>query len=141
MTLGFGHIALIYGLTVVVFFVVDLFWLGFAAKGLYDRHIGDLLREQVNWTAAVLFYLIYIGGIQLFVLIPAIQDGHGLVRTAVLGGLLGFFAYSTFDLTSLALLKGWSVPIVVVDLVWGTFLTGSTAVATLWLVRAVFKIG
>lgn len=138
--MGFGHIALIYGVTVVVFFVIDLFWLGFAAKGLYDRYIGALLRDQVNWAAAVLFYLIYIGGIQLFVLTPAIQDGHSLLRTAVLGGLLGFFAYSTFDLTSLALIKGWSVPIVVLDILWGTVLTGSTSVVVLWLARAVLKI-
>ena len=70
----------VYGLTAGVFFMIDLFWLGAAAKGLYERHIGSLLRENVNWTAAILFYLMYIGGIQYFVLIPALQEGQGILQ-------------------------------------------------------------
>ena len=68
--------------------------------------MGNLMRENVNWFAAVLFYLIYVGGIQIFVLMPAIQADSGILRAALMGGLLGLFAYSTFDLTGLALLVG-----------------------------------
>jgi len=67
-----SNIILIYGLTAVVFFVIDLFWLGVAAKGLYEQYVGGLLRAQVNWAAALLFYAIYIGGIQLFVVMPVL---------------------------------------------------------------------
>ena len=119
-----GNIILIYLLTAGVFFIIDLFWLGVAAKGFYDRHLGGQLRDRVNWPAAVLFYLIYIGGIMIFVLIPAIQSDSSLMSTVILGGLLGMFAYSTFDLTSLALFKNWSVTVVVVDILWGIILTG-----------------
>ena len=125
----------VYGLTAGVFFMIDLFWLGAAAKGLYERHIGSLLRENVNWTAAILFYLMYIGGIQYFVLIPALQEGQGILQTAITGGLLGFFAYCTFDLTCLALIRNWSIFITVIDIVWGTLLTGFTSAITLWLAR------
>jgi uncharacterized membrane protein len=141
MKIGFGSILLVYGVTASVFFIIDLFWLGAAAKGFYDRYVGSLLRDQVNWTAAVIFYLIYIGGIQVFVLIPALEEGSGILRTAIMGGLLGLFAYSTFDLTSLALIRNWSVTVAVVDIAWGTVLTGSTAAIVLWLTRALFKIG
>lgn len=141
MKIGVGNLMLVYGLTGLVFFIIDLFWLGFAAKGFYDRHIGALLREQVNWVAAILFYALYIGGIQLFVLLPALQSGAGIMRTAVMGGLLGLFAYGTFDLTSLALIRKWSVTVTVVDMLWGTVLTGATAALTLWLSRGLFKIG
>jgi len=134
-------IPMVYGMTACVFFTIDLFWLGFAAKGLYQRYIGELLRAQVNWAAAVVFYAIYIGGIEVFVLIPALQDGAGIVRTAVMGGLLGFFAYSTFDLTCLALIRDWSVTIAVLDMLWGTVLTALTSVVVIWLVRTVVKIG
>jgi uncharacterized membrane protein len=130
----------LYGVTAGVFFAIDLLWLGVVAKGLYARHIGGLLRDQVNWIAAILFYAIYIGGIQLFVLIPALQAESSILRTAVMGGLLGFFAYATFDLTSLALIRNWTTTIVLIDLAWGTILTGSTAAAALWLARAVLKI-
>jgi uncharacterized membrane protein len=133
--IGITNYVLLYGLTVVIFFMIDLFWLGVAAKGLYARHIGGLLRENVNWAAAILFYLVYIDGIQFFVLYPALADGSGILKTAITGGLLGFFAYCTFDLTCLALLRNWSLFITVVDIMWGTFLTGTTAAATLWLIR------
>jgi len=141
MKITLFHILLIYGLTATVFFIIDLVWLGVAAKEFYAKHIGALLRDQVNWIAAIFFYAIYIGGIQLFVLFPALQDDWGIFRTALMGGLLGFFAYSTFDLTSLALIRGWSATVVVVDLVWGTFLTGTTAAVVVWLVRTFLKFG
>lgn len=140
MKIGFGQLLMLYGLTAGVFFLIDLFWLGAAAKGLYERHIGSLLRENVNWTAAILFYLIYIGGIQFFVLIPAVQEGHSIFKTAMIGGALGFFAYSTFDLTCLALIRNWSLFISIVDIIWGTLLTGFTSAVTLWLAR-LFSIG
>lgn len=142
MKLAFSHIVLAYGVTAIVFFIIDLTWLGYVAKGLYDRFIGDLLRDQVNWTAALIFYAIYIGGILLFAIIPALTCGSGgIIRAAILGALLGFFAYSTFDLTCLALIRGWSITITVVDILWGTVLTGSTATIALWIVRTLFKIG
>lgn len=140
MKLQLTTILLLYGTTAVVFFLIDLFWLGFAAKGLYEKTIGGFLKEQVNWTAAALFYAVYIGGIQLFVLIPALQDGSGVLRTAVMGGLLGFFAYATFDLTCLALFRDWPVSMTVLDMAWGTFLTGSTSAAVMWLARNVYGL-
>jgi uncharacterized membrane protein len=141
MSLGIGNIAVVYGLTAVVFFLIDLFWLGFVAKGLYDRYLGSFLRDQVNWTAALLFYAVYLAGILVFVVLPALEDGSSVLRAALLGGFLGFFAYCTFDLTSLALIRNWPLPISVVDIAWGTILTGSTSAAVVWVARSVIKIG
>lgn len=137
MKIGITDYLLLYGLTAAIFFMIDLLWLGVAAKGLYARHIGGFLRENVNWTAAIVFYLVYIGGIQLFVLYPALESGSGILKTAITGGLLGFLAYCTFDLTCLALFRNWSLFISIVDIIWGTFLTGFTAAATLWLARLI----
>lgn len=124
-----------YLVTAGVFFMIDLVWLGVVAKGFYARHVGGLLREGVNWAAAVLFYLIYIAGIQVFVLAPAMSAGAGILATAVKGGLLGFFAYATFDLTALALLRGWSVTVTLVDMLWGTVLTACTSALALFILR------
>ncbi|MCG6893591.1 MAG: DUF2177 family protein, partial [Desulfobacteraceae bacterium] len=66
------------------------------------------------------------------------QGGSGLVRTAVMGGLLGMFAYSTFDLTCLALFRNWPISITVIDIAWGTLLTGITSAAVLWIVRNIY---
>lgn len=140
MSLGIEKIFLLYGITAVVFFLVDLLWLGVVAKDLYARHFGALMRDQVNWTAALTFYAMYIGGIVLFVLVPALQSGWGIACAAAMGGLLGLFAYGTFDLTGLALFRGWPAAMAVVDMVWGTVLTGGTAGIALWLFRNVFKV-
>jgi uncharacterized membrane protein len=111
----------------VLFFVaIDFVWLGFVAPPLYQMTIGPLLRPEPNLIAAVLFYAIYVVGLVEFVVIPAGSDARS---RAVFGrgALLGVFAYATFDLTALAVLANWSVLITVVDLAWGSLLTGSVA--------------
>ncbi len=111
----------LYLLTVPVFFVVDLIWLGLVAKGFYRRHLDFILSPHVNWPAAITFYLIYIIGIIVFAVIPAI-DRESLSRALVWGGLYGFFTYATYDLTNMALIKGWPLKIVIVDILWGMIL-------------------
>ncbi len=114
--------------TAVVFLVIDLVWLGFVAAGFYERHLAHLLADRVRWGAAALFYLVYVAGIVVFAVLPGLGDGS-LMRAVALGGFLGFMAYATFDLTSLALFRDVPVTMVVVDLVWGTVLTASVAAA------------
>jgi len=129
----------IYGITTIVFFLIDLVWIGVAAQDFYAATIGGLLRDSVNWPAALMFYVIYIGGVVFFVLAPALKNGSGIRLTALKGGLLGLFAYGTFDLTALALLDGWPVIVTVVDMVWGTVLTAATAGGSLWMTRTFLK--
>ena len=112
----------------VVFFAIDLVWLGVVAQSFYQRQIGFLLADDIRWGAALLFYAIYIAGILVFAVLPGL-DVDSLPRTAALGAFLGFFAYATFDLTSLALFEGFPTRVVVVDMVWGTVLTASVASA------------
>ncbi len=109
-------------LTALVFFAIDLVWIGVVASQFYERHIGSLLAPQVRWLPAILFYLIYITGLLVFAVLPGLSAGS-LIRTVALGAFLGFFAYATFDLTCLALFKDFPVIVVVVDMVWGTFLS------------------
>lgn len=111
----------LYLLTIPVFFAIDLLWLGVIAKGLYQKNLAHLLSPEVNWPAAMAFYLMYIAGIILFAVKPAI-DGQSLAKAALWGALFGFFTYATYDLTNLATLKDWPLKIVVIDIAWGTFL-------------------
>ncbi len=109
----------------VVFFIIDLLWLGIFAKGLYQKYLGHLLGE-VNWTAAIIFYLIFISGILIFAVLPGIEKSSFL-HAVTYGVLFGFFTYATYDLTNLATLKDWPVTIVYIDIVWGMVLSGSVA--------------
>jgi uncharacterized membrane protein len=117
-----------YLLTTLVFFAIDMLWLGFIAKGMYNRHLGHLLSEQVNWAAAIIFYLLFIVGIFIFAILPAVEKESW--RHALLyGALFGFFTYATYDFTNLATLKNWPVQILIPDLIWGMVLTASVATA------------
>jgi uncharacterized membrane protein len=116
----------VYLITVPIFFIIDLVWLGIIAKGFYQKHLGYLMRPQVNWAAAILFYLLFIIGIILFAVRPALES-QSPMRALVNGALFGFFAYATYDFTNLATVKDWPVIVTVIDLVWGTVLCGAVA--------------
>lgn len=120
----------------VIFIVIDLIWLGYVGRGLYQKYIGHLLKKDVNWTAALLFYGLFVLGLTFFAVEPAISQG-GLIDALFLGGFFGLLMYATYDLTNLATLEGWSVPITVIDLIWGTFLgatvSGLTYVVAEWI--------
>ncbi|SDM00999.1 Uncharacterized membrane protein [Geoalkalibacter ferrihydriticus] len=111
----------LYLLTIPVFFVIDLLWLGVVAKNLYQKNLAHLLSPTVNWPAALLFYFIYIAGIILFAVRPALA-GQSLSQAALWGALFGFFTYATYDLTNLATLRDWPINVVIIDIAWGTLL-------------------
>jgi len=124
----------LYLLTALVFFIIDIIWLGVVAKGFYRRHLDFILSPDVNWLAAITFYLIYIVGIIVFAVIPAIDRGS-LMRAMVWGGLYGFFTYATYDLTNMATIKGWPLKIVIVDILWGMVLCAAVAMSSYGIAR------
>jgi uncharacterized membrane protein len=122
----------LYLLTLPVFFGIDMLWIGVLAKGFYRKNLGHLLRPDINWTAALIFYLLYIVGILIFATLPALEK-QSLRQAVVLGALFGLFAYATYDLSNLATLKDWPVKIVFVDILWGMVLTASVAAASFFI--------
>jgi uncharacterized membrane protein len=117
-----------YILTTLVFFAIDMAWLGFIAKDLYRKHLGGFLSDQVNWPAAIIFYLLFIVGIFVFVILPSLEK-NSFTNAILLGAFFGFITYATYDLTNLATLKNWPLSIVLIDLVWGAVLTASVSAA------------
>lgn len=124
----------LFALTIPVFFLIDMIWLGSLAKKFYGNNIGHLLSEKVNWKAALVFYFIYIIGILFYSVIPSLEDGNWQ-KALLLGSTFGFFTYATYDLTNLATLKNWSVKVVLVDIVWGMILCGSVAAASFQIAK------
>jgi uncharacterized membrane protein len=115
--------ALLYLITLGVFFLIDMVWLGVVAKNFYRKHLGYLMGPTVVWPAAILFYLLFIAGLVVFAVRPGLAAGAPL-KALLLGAFLGLVAYATYDLTNLATVKDWPLLITVVDLVWGTALGG-----------------
>lgn len=114
--------------TAVVFFALDYLWLTRIAIGFYREQIGSLMLASPNFAAAGVFYLFYVVGVVYFAVMPAVSAGS-LVTALINGALLGLLAYGTYDMTNLATLKGWSLPMSLVDMAWGAFLTATAAAA------------
>jgi uncharacterized membrane protein len=116
----------------VVFLILDALWLGVVARGFYREQFGDLMRPDVRWGAALLFYLLFIAAVLVFVVTPALDRGS-LVYAIGMGAFFGLVAYATYDLTNLAVLRGFSVTIAVVDMAWGAVVTAGTSAAAFLL--------
>ena len=127
----------LYCIAFPIFFALDMIWLGLVAKNFYTRQIGFLMKSHANWTAAILFYLLFLAGLVVFVVTPAVEEGSW-VRALLFGAFFGLITYATYDLTNLATLKDWPLVLTVVDLMWGTVLAGSVSVGTCLIAR---KIG
>jgi len=115
-----------YAAGAIVFFGLDLLWLGVIARNFYRDRLGHLVRDQPDLAVSGVFYVVYVGGIVLFAISPALQS-QSWATALVLGILLGVIAYGTYDMTNLATLRGWPVALSAVDLIWGSTLTGLSA--------------
>lgn len=122
--------------TLIVFFVIDLIWLGVVARSFYASQLGNLLRDNLNFAVAGGFYFAYVVGIVYFAVAPALADGSW-GRAAINGAILGLIAYGTYDMTNLATLRNWPVAMSIVDIAWGCLLTCVSAVSGYLLTRAV----
>jgi uncharacterized membrane protein len=115
-----------------VFFIIDMVWLVLVAKNFYQKQIGFLMRPDVNWAAAIIFYLLFIAGLVVFVISPAVEK-HSWTHALLFGALFGLITYATYDLTNLATLKDWPLIVTIVDLIWGTVLAASISVITYFI--------
>lgn len=122
----------LFAIALPVFFAIDMFWLGLVAKDFYRNQIGSLMKEEVNWTAAIVFYLIFIAGLIAFVIMPAMEKASWKYALQM-GAFFGFVCYATYDLTNLAVTKDWPVLVTLVDLVWGAVLAASVSVVTYFI--------
>jgi len=127
--MSWSQIAIAYPVAACVFLALDAVWLSVMASRLYKPAIGHLMAEQVNLPAAALFYVLYVAGIVVFAVLPALSERRPWLSALGLGALLGLLAYATYDLTNQATLKGWPWHITAVDLAWGAFVTGTAAAA------------
>lgn len=114
--------------TAAVFLALDFIWLSQVAVGFYRDMLAGHLAAKPDFLAASLFYVIYLCGIMYFAVVPAIARGT-LASALFSGGLFGFVAYATYDLTNMATLSDWPAIVTVVDLVWGTFVTAAASAA------------
>ena len=121
-----------YAYTFGLFISIDALWLGIIAKRLYQLQIGYIMPSTPTWIAVILFYFIYPIGLMIFSLQPSQGNSR---KAAMLGALFGFFTYATVELTNWAVIYKWPTPIVLIDIIWGTILSGAVCALTVWLYK------
>lgn len=119
----------LYLIALSVFIVIDMIWLGFVAKNFYIKQIGSFMKADVGWVPALVFYLLFVAGLIVFVVSPALKN-KDIMHAVVLGAFFGLVTYATYDLTNLATLKDWPLIVTIVDLIWGVVLSASVSSIT-----------
>lgn len=119
-------------ITSILFLIIDLIWLSFSVKYFYKPQLGSLLNEKPVMWAAVLFYLIYVVGLAIIILLPAIKQ-DSITQAFFTGIVFGIVAYGTYNFTNMATIRNWSPYVVLVDIIWGGFLTGTSSALGIYL--------
>lgn len=128
----------LYLISLPVFIVIDLLWVGVVAVNFYKEQIGHLMAPEIRWEAALVFYFIYLFGLVFFAVLPAIRKSS-LTQAVVYGALFGFVCYSTYDLTNFATLINWPFKVVYCDIIWGAFASGTVSIITYLIVKNFIK--
>ena len=119
----------IWAIAAIMMIAIDMIWLVWLGRGFYMQEIGDLLLDQPNLPAALAFYLLYSIGVVIIVIAPAIE-AQSVLKALFYGLLFGLVAYGTYDLTNLAVMKGFTTKIALIDMVWGGLITGVVSAVT-----------
>lgn len=120
---------LLWVVAAVLFLVIDMVWLLWLGRSIYVSEIGEILRQPPNFSAAAAFYVLYVSGLMVMVIWPAVQ-AQSVSQALIRGAILGLIAYGTYDLTNLAVMKGFTTRIAIIDMIWGTVLTASVSALT-----------
>lgn len=136
--MGTKNYLIAYSITLVSLLIVDGAWIALVMDKIYKSHVPHLLADSFTLWPAAIFYIIYAFGICYFVVFPSMTQGFSLTVFGS-GLLLGLLAYCAYDLTNHATLRDWPLFITVLDIAWGSFVTGLVALFTSWLMTVIVK--
>ncbi len=125
-----------YFVTLIAFLALDYFGLSYIVRPVFDKSIGAWLLDDFRILPALAFYAFFVFGVVWFVSAPALNDGKSLLWVFLTAAFLGALAYGTYEFSNFATLKDWTAQMVIVDLIWGTVLTGTAATIAVATARA-----
>ena len=124
-----------YFIAAVAMIVIDFIWLTVMMKPFYQKQIGHLMTSTPAMLPVILFYAIFILGLIVLIISPALSGNFSYLKLFLYGALFGLVAYGTYDLTNQATLKNWPVIVTIVDLIWGALLTGTVSIITKFIIK------
>ncbi len=119
----------LYLTSLVIFILIDMFWLGLIAKDFYNQQLNLLMKAKANLLAALIFYFVFMFGLVVFVIAPGVEK-KSVLDVVIYGALFGLVGYSTYDFSNLATLKNWPFLVTIIDLLWGTMASSLVALLT-----------
>ena len=119
------------------FLILDAIWLGFVAKDFYAKQLSFYLTDNVVWSSALIFYIIFNIGLLVLVILPSIEKNSYIVLI-IYAVLYGLVTFATYDLTNLATIKEWPLIVSLVDMAWGMFVAFSSASAAFYANKYLF---
>lgn len=122
----------LYLITFLAFLGIDSIWLGIMIPTFYRSQIGFIMADESNFLAAAIFYAIFVFGMVYFVVEPCVRAEMSLAQVATRGAIFGLVTYATYDLTNHATLADWPLLMTVVDMTWGTVLSASVTLVSVW---------
>lgn len=125
----------LYIATLLPFVALEALWLRFVLMPTFQRHVGDLLIDDVRWSAVIAFYLLHVAGLVHFVGMPALRDGAPM-QAALNGAFFGLVVYGVYETVSMATMKGWNWSLVALDAAGGAALSALAAALGVWAARA-----
>ena len=126
---------ILYISTFAIFLAIDYLGLSYIVKPVFDKEIGHLMLDEIRIGPAFAFYAFFVAVVLWFVSWPALQQDKALLWVFANAALIGAAGYGTYEFTSLAVMKDWTWKMVATDVTWGTFLTGFSALAGVFVTR------
>ena len=126
---------ILYLIALAIFLPADLLWIGVVARDFYRDGMGALMSDKPRMDVGLVFYALFLVGLVIFGMRAGVLANDW--KPALLwGALFGFFCYATYDLTCLAVMKDYSTKLALVDLAWGTIISGVTSALAVVIGRA-----
>lgn len=113
--------------SLITFLALDATWITQVATPWMKKSVPHLMSATPNIYAAIAFYFLYLGVLLILFIIPGLSHKVGYQTLAFQTFLFGFTAYATYDLTNLAVMKGYPLSMALADMLWGGILTMVTS--------------
>ena len=105
----------------ILFILVDSIYLSYIS-GPYGDMIKKIQGEKMvmKIAPAIVVYLSLVGAWYIFIYNE--RDKYSYFENIKRAGLLGFFIYSVYDFTNMAIIKDYSLYLAIIDSLWGGIL-------------------
>lgn len=110
-------------IALILFVIFDFIFFSIIAKKFYKEQLGNSMLDFPRLFYAVIVYLLLALGLVMFIL----PSNYNIW---IAGAVFGLIVYGVYDFTNYIFLKSWTLPVVWLDVAWGTFVSALVSFLT-----------